>query len=163
MAKFTNKTQVKLPNKPSELIRLAIADVTAVEKLKSKYVLDMSSWHEPAGFNHSSDDNYPNVYNTDSKNRCAVCYAGSVMACTLGADPTQNFEPSDFPKDTNKKLEAINALREGELGEAFRILGLKAPDIMVDELDDMIDYEENSKAFKKQQLQLASQLEGLGF
>ena len=58
----------KLPNKPSELIRLAIKDLSAVEKLK-EYKVDMHTWHEA-----------PNDYNYY---KCQVCFGGAVMARTM--------------------------------------------------------------------------------
>lgn len=59
----------QLPDKPSELIRLAVADLERAEA-SPDYIIDMGCWHEPI----------PNGL-------CAVCFAGAVIAGTLGAHP----------------------------------------------------------------------------
>ena len=52
-----------LPDKPSELIRLALSDLEKCEG-DSRYEVDMNEWHVPTQKGHV----------------CYVCLAGSVMA-----------------------------------------------------------------------------------
>ena len=52
----------KLPNKPSELLKVALTDLELVEG-DSKYRVDMRNWHTP-----------------QYDKTCEVCLAGSVMA-----------------------------------------------------------------------------------
>ena len=79
-----------LPTKPSELIRLALKDLAAVE-LDARYVVEMLEWHLPA------------------VDECLVCLAGAVMAQTLGASPDRHLTPSEFPQ--SRQLQALDTLR----------------------------------------------------
>jgi len=163
MAKF--KPTTKLPDKPSALIRLAIDDITKVEQMKTKYKIDMDTWHQPATtVTDPNDFNYEYSANHDPKKRCAVCLAGSVMACTLKVDPTLDVTTDNFDKDTENKLDAIDAFRCGDLHHAFETLGLakKFPRYLMDEIE-MVDYSSSPKKFKEEQLHLADVLEALGF
>lgn len=58
----------KLPRKLSTLLLLAVEDALACQRQRSKYVLDMTSYHDPMG------------------GKCHVCLAGAVMARSLRAD-----------------------------------------------------------------------------
>lgn len=89
------KPQTKLPDKASELLRLAVADSRAVSKLKSR-TLDMNVYHTPL-----------------PGRKCAVCMAGAVMDRTLRADPKRFLMPGAFEPDTEEKLRRINCLRRG--------------------------------------------------
>lgn len=64
-----------LPNKPSELIAIALADLIKVEKSK-KFRVAMGAWH----------------WTPPGSNVCHVCLAGAVMACTLKS--REIYEPS---------------------------------------------------------------------
>lgn len=96
----------KLPNKPSELIRVALDDLRKVER-SPLYRVDMGEYHTPNG-------------------KCAVCFAGAVMAKSLGTPPSQMAWPETFGAATAKKLEALNALRTGWVESALDELDLKA-------------------------------------
>lgn len=107
--------KTKLPDKPSELIRLALSDMKAILK-NPKFKVRM--------------DVYMEYVNPDDK-RCTVCLAGSVMANTLKIKPSRKRQfghsPADFEdadEDTYRKLRAINALRNGSASYAFEILKL---------------------------------------
>ena len=90
----------KLPDKPSELIRVALADLEKCEA-DPRYLIDMDRWH--SGIRH------------DSNEPCAVCFAGSVMAQRLGADHRYYISgPGRFDEDEGK-LHALNAFREGRI------------------------------------------------
>jgi hypothetical protein len=93
-----------LPDKPSELIRLALADLVKCERSK-KYRIHMSDWHVP-------------------NSQCAVCLAGAVMAQTLGADITEERMPCDYDESLADPLNALNNFRVGNCTGAFRTLDL---------------------------------------
>lgn len=137
-----------LPDKPSELIRIAIADLKKVESM-NKYTVDMGAWHD--------DDKMDST--------CHVCMAGSVIACTLdktGKEHWPNLSPYDFDLDTESKLRAINYLRMGSVGRAFDAIGLN-----YDEgnkyMRDICQYHNGAEIFYEDMEQLASDLEKDGY
>lgn len=94
----------RLPDKPSELLLLALEDLQKVES-DPRYVVDMGAWHSPNG-------------------KCRVCLAGAVMAGKLGVTPDQSMTPSRLPEAL--KLRALDFLRVGEIDLALRTLGYYA-------------------------------------
>jgi hypothetical protein len=94
---------VRLPDTLSELTLLAVNDLKAARKTR-KYEIYMGQWHAPY----------------DGK--CSICAAGSIMAITLKSDPDERLSPNSFDDDTRRKLEAVNDLRCGAVGEAFLCL-----------------------------------------
>lgn len=96
----------ELPEKPSDLIELALADLRKVEK-DERYVVNMRDWHAPApafGF-------------------CNVCLAGAVMAGTLGHSPDECLTPGDLGPTLDSKLRALDSLRLGRVRTALDYLG----------------------------------------
>ena len=91
-----------LPNKLSELLRLAVWDAVACEQMPETYELNMGLWHSP------------------SQGICRVCMAGAVMAQTLRMHPDDSVsgEPEDHDEDIatdeNNPFFAIDSMREGE-------------------------------------------------
>ena len=136
----------KLPDRPSELIHLALRDMEAAEK-SPLYTVDHNVWHQPDYRNHAFT--------------CAVCSAGSIMAMTLGSDPYANLAPSDFDNDTHRKLLAVNSFRQGFVDLAFRQMGLgdcPMPHAVV------ASYGGDSPgAFKRDQRWLTNRLAEIGF
>ncbi len=133
---------MKLPKKPSALIRLALDDLRKVERSK-KYKVNM------------------NVYHIPFDSICNVCLAGAVMAKTLKIPPysvssTFNFNEGD-------KLRAINWLRCGSVDVAFHILNL--PMFKGNEFNRNISNysKRNKNKFHKQMRQLARDLEKGGY
>lgn len=102
------KKKTKLPDKLSDLIRIAVADAKKIEK-DSKYIFNMSTWHQP----QSNYDDVSHTFVTTGK--CEVCFAGSIIACTLKAKPNQTVDTSDFDEDTDRKLELIDQIRTGSI------------------------------------------------
>lgn len=101
----------ELPEKLSELLRLAVSDSLAVEAAGVR--LDMGDWLVLRG-----------------DGRCAACMAGAVMFRTLESRPDQpgivnEIAPSCFSGSVPKKLRAINKLRCGEVLTAARELGVQ--------------------------------------
>ena len=137
------KQSNQLPNKPSELLALALADLAKVER-SSKYEVDMDDWHAPT-----------------TKGVCNVCMAASVMAKTLNVDRFETFTPGDFETDTQKKLRAIDRLRKGYLAHALDVLGIDHPRFLVSEID-VADYHDDPKQFKKDMRAIIEALKNVG-
>jgi hypothetical protein len=98
-----------LPDKPSDLLEVALRDLEAVEQ-DPKYRVRMDVWHEPA--KHINDP-------------CQVCLAGAVMAKSLETSNLVRRWPCDFSdKDTLRKLRALDDMRVGAVSEALERLDL---------------------------------------
>ena len=93
-----------LPDKPSELLRMALDDTLKAEKAKG-YEVRMGFWHSP---NPCSD-----------KEICLVCMAGAVMSNRLKADPKHSLSPDSFNRDTALKLDAVDNMRVGAFYDAL--------------------------------------------
>jgi|GEM_PF-3157608 len=119
--------QPLLPNKLSELLRLAVSDCRKVEKLEN-YKLDMSRWFKLFG------------------GVCHVCMAGAVMDRTLKARSfnVSDLRPGYYNAETGKKLQAINYMREGMFEYAFRYINSKPTpslsDIQVDAIEEASEF-----------------------
>lgn len=135
----------KLPNKLSELIKVAIADLIKCER-SSRYVINMDDWHEP-------------------NSHCSVCLAGSVMAQSLKADRTECLDPDDFGVVNNGKLMALNELRCGHVDWAAQERDYAQSTIkrLLRYNRDIVVYGYDPKLFKKDMRALASDLEAGGF
>jgi len=98
----------QLPDKLSDLIVLALADLVKVERSK-KYEVNMGVWHR--------------LRQELEGPRCAVCFAGAVMAKTLGAVWGDELDPKSFGVDM-VKLYALNDVRCGNVASATMKFGL---------------------------------------
>lgn len=98
----------KLPDRPSDLLELALRDLKACEKDSVLYEVDMGWWHDTSIF-------------TD---KCVICMAGAVMAKSLGAAPTNSMKPHWYDRDTHTKLEAIDDLRTGYVDRALSLMDI---------------------------------------
>lgn len=105
-----------LPKKPSKLIRLALADLTRVERSKKRYVVDMEHYH------------WPNYDPCVIKDKCSVCFAGAVMAKTLDADPKIFHLPSEYPSKVCSQLGALDQFRQGHVLAGLALLGIDKPE-----------------------------------
>lgn len=96
----------QLPDTLSALILVALADLEAVEK-SDTYVVNMGQWHSPS-------------LNAGPKGQlqCRVCFAGAVMAQTLGEHPGSYVSIGAFGDDIGK-LTALDTLRYGDLEAAL--------------------------------------------
>lgn len=132
----------KLPNKLSELIRVALADLESVEG-DPRYLVDMQRWHHP----------------DFKKNTCQVCLAGSVMAKTLGATIDQFKTYGDYFQ--GHKLIALDFVRSGHLHDALHYMACinfqGLPKIV-----DVPEYDEDSQGFKEALLYIIKILEEKG-
>jgi hypothetical protein len=139
----------QLPDKPSELIRLALADLEKCE-VDSRYKIHMSSWHEP-----------------DSRGSCCVCVAGAVMAQTFKISSEVWLTPSGMCSQLclggviHSKLLALDELREGNIDGAFYILGINLPENAPTTFN-VTQYDEFPLQFKADMRSMADMLESHG-
>ena len=104
---MTTKKQIKLPEKLSGLISLAVKDCHRAQKSK-RYKLDMKSLHVP---------------NRPEEGKCSVCMAGAVLAFTLKVPSDREIHCWDDIPDGSRKFRAIDFAREGSLMMALDELG----------------------------------------
>jgi hypothetical protein len=112
----------KLPNKLSRLLLVALEDLEALEARGVE--IDMSAWVTYRGAENNFEP-------------CSVCLAGAVMARRLPAPVTAALQrenrqdgtclrysrPVLYPKDIERKLEALDRLRRGDVGRALLYVG----------------------------------------
>jgi len=139
--------ETELPDKPSELILLAINDLEKCEK-DPNYEINMSHWHLPSSFS----------------GKCYVCLAGSVMSKSLGVEINHYSSPGFFE---GGKLSALNDFREGMFLEGFYAIfgfSINVPKIFK-ELDGTITqgYHQDSELFKQTMREKAQQLKEAGY
>ena len=145
----------ELPDKPSQLIYMALGDLEKVEN-DDRYTVDMVKYHV------AEDDT------------CYVCLAGAVMAKRLPTHPTVSISPSLFRKDIEDKLQALDEFRTHSINAGLGRMGLtkeKAPELYGrddyprNRLYNAIrvgTYKESPKRFKKNMRRLAKAFEKLG-
>lgn len=104
-----SKTTCVLPDKPSELIRLALSDLRKCEN-NPAYKIDMSLWHDPGAI----------------EGKCSVCLAGAVMAQTEGLSIDRYKYPSSGDP-FYLKYNALNYFRVGEISDGLTCLKIKRP------------------------------------
>lgn len=147
------KAEKKLPAKLSDCLEVALADLTAVERMKA-YTINMGDWHAPRGPRNL----YGKVIEQTS---CSVCFAGSVMARTLKVAPTERFNPEDFSEHNSVRFSAINALRCGSIGDAFETIGKELPWGLIGVVG-VQDYDSNPAEFKRDMRKLVKLLRVFG-
>lgn len=129
----------RLPDKPSELIRLAVADLKRSEA-DPCYRIEFGTWHDV----------------TPSK-ICVVCLAGAVMAFSLDVPQLTTTSPQHFRPDIRAKLSALDWGRRSLMQhEMFSCLGL-GPDRSFDRI--ITPYGMDPLEFKNEMLKLADDLE----
>lgn len=133
-----------LPNKPSELILLALHDLELCEADKN-YKIAMGTWHIP------------------HKKYCSVCFAGAVMAKELNY-PLEKYVgwSSVSCEPEHKKFVALDNFRTGATIMAFGFMGLKSN--LGYEFDRSIcQYKDNKTKFKEDMTCLAFDLMDAGY
>ena len=98
-------TDDTLPDKLSELLALALDEADKLDR--ELYQPTCYYWHE---FILGSE-------------RCSLCLAGFVIAGVLSGHAKINLKPPDFNNVTRQKLRALEAVREGNFGEALMETG----------------------------------------
>lgn len=132
-----------LPDKPSELLRLALHDLELCEQ-DARYVVAMHFWH---------------VYDIDSYSRCAVCLAGAVMSQTLGIPVDCDAKPGYFPDQIERKLIGLDLLRKGKICDALYAMGVTRPKNMPVDVYVLPYVRKYSQPFKESMQSLISYLE----
>jgi len=149
--------KTKLPNLPSELIRVAVKDMELCED-DPDYRIDMGVWHQPI-------DEYNEF--------CSVCFAGSVMSKTLKIGPHEYAEPYLGEHCNNKlwsnkeadKFRALERFRRGEIHFAVELVvgGTHSdPFVLPTYIEDIQAYRLEPDVFKLQMLAIADELEECG-
>lgn len=133
-----------LPEKPSELIRLALRYLRLAET-NSAYTVDMMVWHYP-----------------DAKTgKCRIGLAGAIMAGCLDADPTKQLTPYGYPAQTVQKLCALNRFRQGRIKHALNAMHIY-PDDRTPPDRAVTPYATNPDIFKTDLEYMADELEFAG-
>ncbi len=162
---MTDVATPKLSDKPSEVIRQALADMEMVEGC-SNLIIDMNEWHTP--FPKSSKEQLRKAQNKPNAT-CAVCMAGSVISAA-GNFADQWILPHMFDEKTQNKLRALNWFRTG-----IFLIGLQEfPEALARYKTDEnfrhgvksrsmnIDYHKDPVQFKKKLHEFADYLESEG-
>lgn len=135
--------KIDLPEKPSDLILVALEDLEKVEKSKT-YKVFMEDWHNPF----------------DGK-KCEVCFAGSVMAMEGRLSKNKYVEADKcFDEKTWEKFYALNNFRRGMVVSGLNCMGIDAPDLLC-EADMKVfvpDYDRNPSQFKADMLAISDML-----
>tara|TARA_B100002049_G_scaffold181615_3_gene138624 strand:+ start:991 stop:1443 length:453 start_codon:yes stop_codon:yes gene_type:complete len=147
----------KLPNIPSELIRVALADLGEVEE-DHRYIVSMDDY-----YHQNTDWEFPGT--------CTVCFAGAVMARTLNWPFHVNAVPQDFGED-RLALKALDELRRGEVLQTVLLLSDPDKDTFSDSYDqlkshnlvcvEVTPHKDDPGAFRDDMNQLADRLEAIG-
>jgi len=154
MSKTKTKTKSQLPDKPSELIFLALDDLKKSERSK-KYSVNMDVWHGPY---NPEDSMYADEKDFES-GKCSVCFAGSIMAHSLDGDINKNYELDSFPAESNK-LDSLDYFRKGNIQHAFECFYEEDVTVLNPEYfeRDIVRYADDPALFKKEMRKLATDL-----
>lgn len=131
----------ELPNKPSELLNLALNDLELCEK-DSKYVINMGTWHLP------------------EEEDCLVCLAGAVMAKSLDCDIDAEISPSEMKllASDQAKLNALDRVIKGDVGGFLGGCGVDRLRASQYAYISVIFYDDNPVLFKETLRDLAGEL-----
>lgn len=141
------KPRKTLPRTPSKLIRLALRDLSKIEK-DPRYTINMSVFHTPK-------------FNGELENICQVCLAGAVMANTLKVPVMEDVGPGRFALDISNPLLALDFFRMGDISMGILYLDIPFPKGMVREYN-VPFYENDPKGFKAAMRRLADCFERNG-
>lgn len=143
----------RLPEKLSACIRLGLKDLREVEELETYYV-GMGVWHEPVS-GCLRDDGKCSV-------KCAVCFAGAVMARSLGAPINKSKAPSSYGRWNERRLDALDSLRNGHVRFALQVVA----DVNIYDIPPIWyvpEYKEDKEGFHRAMEGIAETLELKGF
>lgn len=139
---FSPKETTDLPDKLSDLILVALADLEKCER-DPRYNIDMDVWHELDGV------------------VCHVCFAGVVMAQTKQGNISAKLWPDSFLAGDENKFDSLNYVRTGDVTSAVTVfhdcifnLDLKNKDVT--------PYEVNPTKFKNDMRSIAAMLKKKG-
>jgi hypothetical protein len=111
---------------PTELQQLSLPDLIrhgleCLDQIRTdgRYRVDDSVYHEAKSVKDKKSGEI-----TQMPTR--VCWAGAIIALTLGADPTASLGPFDFPEHEGR-LRFLNWAKAGFIVEAFECLNQTTP------------------------------------
>ena len=140
-------TTRELPDRLSELLLVALEDLEKIEA-NNLYRVNMNIWHDP-------------IPKANGEDGCLVCFAGGVMAYSLGASPEATMRPGIYTNAVRDKLYALNVLRVGMVGDALRQVGQTRP-YSLQAAYDIVSYERAPARFKADMHKLANRLAEAG-
>lgn len=129
---------------PSRIIEMALEDLEAVERTPG-YVIDMDVWHDPT-----------------SDGRCAVCFAGAVIAHRIGTPKDVLFECMDCSDALQDRFFALNAFRSGNIRYGLELMRIEDAPATVPQRMQVVEYEDNPTQFKSDMRALAETLRSAG-
>jgi len=133
-----------LPDKPSDLISVALSDLRKVEE-DEIYEVNMDVWHETSG------------------RGCIVCLAGAVMAMTLYVPRSESIpNPRVFGHGIFDALSALDMFRVGEVDLGFYLLGIPRPPHIPKKVT-IPEYAHCREAFHAAMAEMAKQLKKAGY
>lgn len=140
-----------LPDKTSELIRVALDDLSLVQS-DDRYAVAMNIFH-------SYDIS---LYAKPGDNRCYVCLAGAVIAKRLVIGrPDLRLFPKMFNVEVANKLKALDRFRAGRVASGLRIMGIDSG--LYPEFRDNYDLDAmDVESVKAKMLKLAEAFESRG-
>lgn len=140
----------ELPDKPSQLIRTALADLRFCEENKDKFVINMGSW-------------FSRFIDSDDVSRCHVCLAGATLAARgFDTDVACGAYPNWFSESLQNKLEALDLFRQGYVRSALSGLGIELPDGVPRTIGMPLLYSSSRNVFHEALEDMANMLERYG-
>lgn len=135
----------RLPEKPSALIRLALADLAMCVEDPAYRIVMGSYWHMPGS-------------------ECFVCLAGSVMAQTLHTLPHEYDNPEKYDGHTKSRLYALNYFRLGYWQKGLEEMDAYEPGILPADADmlHVVPYCDDSYRFEAGMERMAAHFESVG-
>lgn len=112
----------ELPNKPSELIELALSDMNKCIA-DDRYKINFNHYHIPNRILNQFNDVII------KEPICSVCFAGSVMAKSMNTQPDTYMHVYRLTKDQAKKLYALDLFRQGLINDGLVHMGYDEDDI----------------------------------
>ena len=123
-----------LPDKPGDLIKVALDNLNKVEKDPMYEVNMRDSWHRP--------------FETDTVQKCSVCFSGEVMAKTMNLSRKNEIMPNNFHYKLERKIRALDSFRKGNVEYGLLCLNFRKPDNMLP-IFRVESYSHNPRKFKK--------------
>lgn len=166
------RTVRKIPHKLSDAIFAAVTDLSAAERAKRTYAVNMGTWHEPAIDTGEAVE--------PEQTKCQVCFAGSLLAGTCEVPPQCNGEQLMYGENSELQdaMFALNEIRLGNLRAALKYwpwLPKKLHPKLAAERDSSsmtyrsrevaryaADYRPSRVAFKRDMRKIAAELAALG-
>lgn len=136
----------KLSNKLSVAILQALDDLELCMN-DENYIIDFNQYHHPVVPIRQQFNNVP-------YQKCAVCFAGSIIAKRLKPNKfNESFGPNDFNNKTENMLRALDCIRMGYINDAFYRLDIKNI-----EINDVEVNQHEYNIFKSQMIDISNML-----